>query len=143
MSVAVEHEALIAELEARVAARGDAGDYDGLAWLDEPVAPVEPATPVDRFLRWPRAAVDPALLVAGGRGGPYRAIRRRVAHWVGAALEDWDVRQADADATLRDALAWIALVLRAETQAREQQERRLLSRQDRAAKDWDTLSRSL
>lgn len=93
---------LLAELERRVAARRAAGDYD-LAWLDAEVEPMDPLTPVDRYLQ-----SDPEPRQAGMRG-------------LASLVRDVDAveRQALLDERLRDALAWLALAHRAEQSARE------------------------
>ncbi len=92
-----EHTELLGELERRVEARRAAGDYD-VDWLGAEVEPVEPLTPVDRYLRTPPAVIARA----GGRA----------ARLLGGAGNEADVR-------LREAVAWLKLALDAEQRARE------------------------
>lgn len=86
---------LLDELERRVAARRAAGDYD-LDWLDAEVEPVEPLTPVDRYLQTPPAATGRAARLIGAGGGN------------------------ELDQRLRDAIAWLKLAHDAEQRAREE-----------------------
>lgn len=116
---------VMAELRRRVETRRRAGDYD-LAWLDEPVLPVEPVTPVDRYLQAPpRPAPD---------------LRHPRASW--RMIRDHRARN---DALLREAVTWLALALQAERGAREslavelrEANQRLLDQEERIGRRDDT-----
>ena len=89
------NEELFDELRRRVAARESAGDYDGLDWLAAEVEPVEPLTPVDRYLQTPSTPAGRGARLRGAGGGD------------------------EADARLREAVAWLKLAHDAEQRARE------------------------
>jgi O-antigen chain-terminating methyltransferase len=109
---------LLATLEARVAERRAAGDYE-LEWLDGPLPHVEISTPVDAFLRAPPPALHTDLATEGGRGGAYRMARQRIVGWSLPTIEAWHGESGASDARLRDALAW--LKLRSDDEARERE----------------------
>ena len=90
-----ERRELMAELARRVAAREAAGDY-ALEWLDAEVEPIDPPTPVDRYLQTPP--------------GQPRGLREVAGRLRGASGEEQP---------LRDAIAWLKLALDAEQRARE------------------------
>ena len=132
---------LIAELEARVAARREAGDYR-LDWLSYDVVPEDPPTPLDRFLRVPRAEVRTDLATAGTRGGMRGAARERVTGWLRPVLEDWDARQGEADARLREGLAWLLIAFEREQAQREETDEEILRGREELAEDMRRLALS-
>ena len=94
---------LLDDLGRRVATRQAAGDYD-LDWLDAEVEPVDPLTPVDRYLQTPDER---------GAAG----FRRRVVTLL--AGRSSARRRAELERLRREALAWLTLALTAEQRARE------------------------
>jgi SAM-dependent methyltransferase len=132
---------LIRELEARVAARRAAGDYE-VGWLAEDVTPEDPPTPVDRFLRLPRARVRTELATAGTRGGAPGALRERITGWLRPVLEDWDARQAETDVQLRESLAWLLLSLRGEIAQREETEKAIARQREALSEELRELALS-
>ncbi len=132
---------LIAELEARVAARREAGDYR-LDWLSYDLVPEDPPTPLDHFLRVPRAEVRTDLATAGTRGGMRGAARERVTGWLRPVLEDWDARQGEADARLREGLAWLLIAFEREQAQREETDEEILRGREELAEDMRRLAAS-
>jgi SAM-dependent methyltransferase len=132
---------LLSELEARVAARREAGDYR-LDWLGLEVVPEEPPTPLDLFLRTPRPEVRLELATAGTRGGAMGAARERITGWLHPVLEDWDARQADADARLREGLAWLLMALQDERAQREDTEEAIAEGREELAEEMRRLALS-
>ena len=114
--------ALTRQLEARVIARMEHGDYEALDWLEAEVEiDLDPATPVDKYLQMPRP------LAPWGRGAGSRASRAR-AKATRAALPElpgWEEASRDVDTLLREAIAWLRLGMLSEQWAREERDHQL------------------
>lgn len=102
---------VVREALARVAQREADGAYDGLEWLDADIEPRdEDETPVDVFLQYPRPTA------------PWTRRRAMPARAAAPGLPDWEEASRQADAHLREAIAWLRLSVLSEQRTRELQD---------------------